>query len=175
MVLEQSIVLPLSVITVIDLSRVGREISNLDDFLLQSTIRTPGTPMSLPRLSKLLDDTAQVNKLNLLEQDDRTALINALSYIKEHGPRMHISFSAEPSATFVTRVAEYIRNNISPLVLLQVGLQPTIAAGCIIRTPSKQFDLSLRRHLHDNTKILTELIHAVQDTPQPAVRQVVVA
>ena len=175
MVLEKSIVLPLSVITIIDLSRVGRELSNLDEFLLQSAIRTPGTPMSLPRLSKLLDDTAQINKLNLLEENDRKALINALSYIKDHGPRLHISFSAEPSAPFVTKIAEYIRNNISPLALLQIGLQPTIAAGCIIRTPSKQFDLSLRQHLRDNTKKLTDLIHAVQETPQPAVRKVVVS
>ena len=74
MVLEKAIVLPLSVITIIDLSRVQRELGNLDEFLLQSAIRTPGTPMNLPRLSKLLDDLATVNKLNLLEEEHALVL-----------------------------------------------------------------------------------------------------
>lgn len=173
MVLEKSVVLPQSVITYIDLSRVGRELTNLDEFLLQSSIRTPGTPMSLPRLSKLLDDTASANKLNLLEEKDRKALINALSYVKDHAPRLHISFSAEPSAPFVTKVAEYIRREISPIALLQIGLQPTIAAGCIIRTPNRQFDLSLRQHLRNNRDALGKLIHEVQETPQPVMTRTV--
>jgi len=171
MVLEKSVILPLSVITYIDLSRVGRELTDLDDFLLQSSIRTPGTPMALPRLSKLLDDTATANKLNLLDEKDRKALINALSYIKDNAPRLHISFSAEPNAAFVTKVAEFIRTNISPVALLQIGLQPTIAAGCIIRTPNRQFDLSLRHHLRDNRQILGDLIHKIQDAQQPVMRK----
>ena len=57
------IALPLSVITVIDLSRVGRELELLDEFMVQSAIRTPGTPMQLPRLSKLLDDVAAFLRL----------------------------------------------------------------------------------------------------------------
>ncbi len=174
MILEKSVVLPLSVITFIDLSRVGRELNNLDEFMLQSTIRKPGTPMQLPRLSKLLDDTASFNKLNLLDQDDRKALINALSYIKEHAPKLHISFSAEPSAQFVTKIADYIRKEINPLALIQIGLQPTIAAGCILRTPNKQFDLSLRQHLRNNRPLLVELIHKSQAAPQPALQKVVV-
>jgi hypothetical protein len=163
MVLEKAVALPLSVITVIDLARVGRELTDVDEFMLQASLRKPGTSMNLPRLSKLLDDTAQINKLNLLEEKDRKALINALSYVKEHAPRLHISFSAEPNAQFVTKVADYIRREIHPLALIQVGIQPTIAAGCILRTPNKQFDLSLRHHLKDSRTILSDLIHKVQD------------
>jgi len=174
MVLEKSVVLPISVITFIDLARVGRELTDLHEFMTQSAIRKPGTPMQLPRLSKLLDDTASVNKLNLLEEKDRIALINALSYVKEHAPKLHISFSAEPNAQFVTKVADYIRKNISPLALVQVGLQPTIAAGCILRTPNKQFDLSLRQHLRNNRQVLGDLIHKAQEAPKPAVTKVVV-
>ena len=167
MVLEKAVVLPISVITVIDLARVGRELTNVDEFMLQATLRTPGTPMNLPRLSKLLDDTASVNKLNLLEEKDRKALLNALSYVKEHAPRLHISFSAEPNAQFETKIAEYIRKNIHPLALIQVGIQPTIAAGCIFRTPNHQFDLSLRHKLKDSRTILADLIHKSQDVTAP--------
>lgn len=175
MILEKSVILPLSVITFIDLSRVGRELSSLDDFMLQASIRKPGAPSAqLPRLSKLLEDTASVNKLNLLDEKDRKALINALSYIKEHAPKLHISFSAEPNARFVTKIADYIRKEINPLALIQIGLQPTIAAGCILRTPNKQFDLSLRQHLRNNRPLLVELIHKSQAAPQPAIQKVVV-
>ncbi len=165
------VVLPLSVITVIDLARVGRELTDLDEFMVQAVIRTPGTPMQLPRLSKMLDDVAQANKLNLLEDPDRKALLNALSYLKDHAPKLHISFSAEPNPAFVMKVAEFIRGNISPIALIQIGLQPTIAAGCIIRSPNKQFDLSLRQHLRESRGILSDLLHKVTDAPaaQPTV------
>jgi len=164
----QNVVLPLSIITIIDLSRVGRELEALNEFMVQSAIRTPGTSMALPRLSKLLDDAANANKLNLLEEKDRQALLNALGYLKMHAPKMHISFSAEPSGVFIGKIAEYIRKNISPVALIQVGLQPTIAAGCILRTPNHQFDLSLRQHLRGSRGKLSELIHAVTDTPGAA-------
>ena len=162
MELEESVVLPLSIITVLDLSRVLRELENLDEFLIQSAIRRPGTPMMLPRLSKLLDDMATANHFNLLDETHRKALMNSITLLKENAPRLHISFTAEPSAQFVNKIAEYIRNNISHVALIQVGLQPTIAAGCILRTPNRQFDLSLRQHLKDSRPLLSELIHKTQ-------------
>lgn len=167
MTLEHAIVLPISVITVIDLARVGRELTDVNEFMLQASIRKPGTSMSLPRLSKLLDDTATANKLNLLDENDRKALLHALSYVKEKAPKLHISFSAEPNAQFVIKIADYIRKNIHPLALIQVGIQPTIAAGCILRTPNKQFDLSLRQNLKNSRPMLSELIHKTQEDVEP--------
>ena len=163
--------LPLSVITMIDLARVGRELTDLDEYLLQAAIRTPGTPMQLPRLSKMLDETANVNKVNLLEEKQRKALITALSYVKEHAPKLHISFSDEPNTTFITKVSEFIRNNINDVALIQVGLQQTIAAGCVLRSSNKQFDMSLRQHLRDARPILVDMISKVQDVTQPALRK----
>ena len=160
MALEDKVSLPLSIITLIDLSRVQRELGELDEFLLQSSIRKPGTPMSLPRLSKLLDDMAASNGVNLLEEDERRALVSAVDTIKNDAPRIHISFSAEPSAHFVNKIASFMRVQISPIVLLQIGLQPTIAAGCIIRTPNKQLDFSLRHRLKNSRSVLAELLHA---------------
>lgn len=170
----KNVALPLSVITMIDLARVGRELTDLDEYLLQAAIRTPGTPMQLPRLSKMLDDTATTNKVNLLDEKERKALITALSYVKEKAPRLHISFSAEPGPAFITKVAEYIRNNIDKIALMQIGLQPTIAAGCVLRSSNKQFDMSLRQHLRDARPILVEMISKTQDAPQPALRKVAV-
>ena len=160
MELKTSVVVPISVITLIDMSRLFRELNDIDEFLVQSAIRTPGTPMTLPRLSKLLDDMAIANSVNLLDEPQRKSLIKVVANLKDNAPRLHISFSAEPSGKFVIKIAEYIRKNISPIALLQVGLQPTIAAGCILRTPNKQFDLSLRQHLQNSKDKLSELIHS---------------
>ena len=164
--------LPLSVITMIDLARVGRELTDLDEYLLQASIRTPGTPMQLPRLSKMLDDVATANKVNLLEEKQRKALITALSFVKEKAPRLHLSFSAEPSPLFISKIAQYIRNDIDPIALIQIGLQPTIAAGCVLRSSNKQFDMSLRQHLSDARPLLLEMISKVNDAkPAPALRK----
>jgi len=39
-----------------------------------------------------------------------------------------------------------------------VGLQPTIAAGIVLRTPNHQFDFSLRQHLYKNRAKLREAL-----------------
>jgi F0F1-type ATP synthase delta subunit len=159
--------LPLSVITTIDLARVCRELDDLDEFLLQATLRKPGTPMQLPRLSKMLDDTATINKVNLLEEKQRKILISALTIAKDKAPRLHISFSAEPSPLFITKISEFIRKNIDQIALMQIGLQPTIAAGCVLRSSNRQFDFSLRQHLRESRPILVDLIGKIQDASQP--------
>jgi hypothetical protein len=40
----------------------------------------------------------------------------------------------------------------------QVGLQPTIAAGCVVRTSNKVFDMSLKEHLTEQEQYLMQLI-----------------
>lgn len=76
----QHIKLPLSVMTLNELSRVGRELDQLDEFLIQTAIRTPRTRMQLQRLSKMLDDVAAPNDVNLLDEKHRTSVLTALSY-----------------------------------------------------------------------------------------------
>ena len=56
-----------------------------------------------------------------------------------------MSFSADPSVTFLTKLMTWLRQEIHPQVLLTVGLQPTIGAGCILRTTNRYFDFSLRQ------------------------------
>jgi F0F1-type ATP synthase delta subunit len=71
---------------------------------------------------------------------------------------LHISFAAEPSTQALEKILVWFRANIHPQALLQVGLQPTIAAGCVLRTPNKVFDMSLRNHLIEQQKYLMQLI-----------------
>jgi hypothetical protein len=141
--------LPVQVVGTADVSRLIREVEGLDDFLMQAAIRTPGSSMKLPRTSRLLDEFVAMNHFNLLQTADRRAAAAFLLSVKQNAPVLHISFATDPTAAFTVKIIIWLRTNIHPYLLLKIGLEPRIAAGCIIRTPSKQYDFSLRRHFID--------------------------
>lgn len=150
--------LPLTVVSQIDVARMLREINALNDFFVQTKVRQSGTPMQLPKLTLLLEQVARDNNLNLLEEKDRRNLASALDQVIGKAPLLHISFAAEPSPKALEKILTWFRTNIHPQALLQVGLQPTIAAGCVVRTANKVFDMSLREHLNQQQKFLAQLI-----------------
>ena len=90
-----------------------------------------------------------MNHFNLLQTADRRAAAAFLLSVKQNAPVLHISFATDPTAAFTVKIIIWLRTNIHPYLLLKIGLEPRIAAGCIIRTPSKQYDFSLRRHFID--------------------------
>jgi F0F1-type ATP synthase delta subunit len=47
--------------------------------------------------------------------------------------------------------------------MLQIGLQPAIAAGCMLRTTNKVFDMSLRTHLMKQSDYLARMIEGTVD------------
>lgn len=152
--------LPLAVIGPVDVGRLQRELSALDEYLRQAAIRAPGESASLPRTSKLLEETATQNQCNLLVSAERGQLIRFLTELKQAAPVLHVSFAVDPSPTFLRKLVEYLRREIPPRMLIQLGLQPSIAAGCVVRTPDKYFDFSLRRHLADKRQLLIDAIGA---------------
>jgi F0F1-type ATP synthase delta subunit len=147
-----------NIVSQVDVSRISRELKSLDDFFAAAKARPAGTSMQLPKLTRLLDQVAKENNFNLLEESHRKALLTELDQILGSAPQLHISFAAEPSPQALEKILMWFRTNIHPQALLQVGLQPTIAAGCVLRTPNKVFDLSLRTYLNDQQKYLMQLI-----------------
>lgn len=152
--------LPVAVVGLVDVGRLRRELQNIDDFMIQSSVREPGKQPQLPKSSKSLEEVAKVNKLNLLIEEDRQYLEEFLKYLRNSAPIIHMSFTAEPSAKFLNKIVSWLRAEIDHNVLLQVGLQPGIAAGCIVRTPNKYFDFSLRKNFADKRELLTQKISA---------------
>ncbi len=157
--------LPTTVITLIDLGRLQRELEAVELFMAQASIRAAGTNMVLPRTTKNLELTCSQNKLNLLTASDRQKLGEELKLVRAKAPKVHISFAADPSAAFLGRVVTWFRTTVHPLTILQVGLQPTIAAGCVIRTSNKYFDLSLRKDFDRQTEFLTKVLHEQRQMP----------
>ena len=150
--------LPTTLISQTDVNRVGRELDGLNDFFISSATRKAGTVVKPPRITYLLEQLARDNKYNLLEQSHRRDLELKLDQITKSAPTIHISFAAEPAPRIIDVLLSWLRSNIHPQVLLQVGLQPTIAAGCVLRTPNKIFDMSLRSRVEEQESYLAELI-----------------
>lgn len=160
--------LPLSIIDKIDIGRLNRELDALNNFLEAAATRQPETKPKLPKTSRLLDEILGQNKLDALLVADRKRLKNFLEDTKANAPVIHVSFSADPTPLFSQKLVAWLREKIDPLILLQVGLQPTIGAGCIVRTTNKQFDFSLRRRLVAERGILIKKLREVSARSEPA-------
>ncbi len=140
-------VLPELVVGVADVMRMRRELDALQEFLHQAALRhTSETELKMPKTSRMLDNLTAANQLNLLNREHYEATINHLDFILKESPQIHIAFSTDPSSAFVVKIVEWLRLNIHPLLLVQIGLQPNLAAGCIVRTTNKHFDMSLKHH-----------------------------
>jgi F0F1-type ATP synthase delta subunit len=147
-----------AVVSQTDINRLMRELTGLNDFFVGARTRAGGSAMQLPKLSRLMDQLSRENSVNLLEEADRKELMRRLETLYKTAPSFHISFAVEPSPKSMERIVVWMRQNVHPQTLLSVGLQPAIAAGCVLRTTNKVFDMSLRNHLQNQTKYLAELI-----------------
>lgn len=128
----------------VDVGRLIHELELIDETLLQLGLRAGGKVVKMPKTSHLMDQMVQLKKLNLLQVADRVALKQYLTAIQKKAPVLHISFSADPTPAFTEQLMIWLRREIHPQVLLTIGLQPSIGAGCIVRTTNKYFDFSLR-------------------------------
>lgn len=137
-----------------DINRLLRELEALEATLAGSKT----TKDMLPKVGDLLNQMAAANGYKLSENNNRQHLAQQLTKIKNHAPTVHISFASEPSPQVTISLLDWLRSNIHRYMLLQVGLQPAIAAGCVLRTSNKIFDLSLRTHFEEQKPYLVELI-----------------
>lgn len=168
---KKQIILPSNIVGLTDVSRLSREMAAFDDFMHQATIREPGTAMTLPKMTKLFDELVESNNLNMLQEADRQILKAFLAEVKSKAPRMHISFSVDPSPLFLRRLMDYLRSSIHPQVLIQVGLQPTIGAGCVVRSANQVFDLSLREDFRKKRSLLMKYIGTLRTPSEQAVEE----
>ncbi|MDB5175412.1 MAG: hypothetical protein JWM81_270 [Candidatus Saccharibacteria bacterium] len=152
--------LPLSVIGPVDLGRIIREVETIDNEQLQTAIRKEADA-KIAKTSKLLDDLLQDNHLDLTNKDQRAQLKQFLKVVNDQAPTLHISFSADPSPLFLEKLITWLRTEIHPVVLLTVGLQPSIGAGCLVRTTNKYFDFTLRENFSKKGDILMAKLREV--------------
>jgi F0F1-type ATP synthase delta subunit len=160
--------LPILVFGIVEVRRLKRELESLEEYMSQSELRTAGKQAALPRVSRLLDALATENHMNLLQPEHRAVLQKFLVTTEKDAPLLHISFAADPSSAFTAKMVKWLRANIAPDALMEVGLQPTIAAGCIVRTTNKVFDMSLRSRFADADGLLMQALEKAGPAPEVA-------
>jgi F0F1-type ATP synthase delta subunit len=157
-VAQQFLQLPSGVVGRGDIARIRRELNTFSDQVVGAVYRGQDITKLMQQSSPLLISLATLNRYNLLDEKHRQDLYDKLDNLQKNAPAIHISFTTEPSAKALERVITWLRANIHPNVLLQVGLTPNIAAGCILRTPNKVFDMSLKETLAKQVPLLLKLI-----------------
>lgn len=163
-------VLPAQLSGKTDINRLLRELEKLEETLIgKQSKKTPPQ-----KVTSLLNQTALLNGYKLLEPTHRKHITDQLTKIRDHAPLLHISFATEPSPKVTEEVLGWLRSNVHRYALLQIGLQPAIAAGCVLRTPNKIFDMSLGASLQRQTPYLLKLLKgAALDAPAPGAATVV--
>jgi hypothetical protein len=146
--------LPASISAAPDLHRVRREMAMLDDYYEQAKLRK--MPLTLLKTSVHLAELVSENAVDLNDPRHRQRLLKFVDHIVADAPVIHISFATDPSPDFFIKIVEWFRISIHPQVLISVGVQPSIAAGCVLRTPNHYYDFSLRQHFTAHRQLLID-------------------
>jgi F0F1-type ATP synthase delta subunit len=162
---DEGITLPVGIVSPTDIARLTREIEGIDNFFRDQKIRSGGETNAMPRLSKLMDQLATENKINLLVENDRNKILTILEQLHKSAPILHISFSVDPPGAYVQKVVSWLRRNVHQYALVTVGLQPNIGAGCVVRTTNKMFDFSLREFFAEKRDFFVEKLHMAITDP----------
>jgi F0F1-type ATP synthase delta subunit len=157
--MDQPINLPTQLLTRQDLRRVSRELKALLDILEQITVRSKqGVTSEVPHVSPLLESVAAANKVALDNFQEVSSLAGKVEALGKAAVTFNFSFASSPSAAFLEKLVTWLRTEVTPLAVVQIGLRPSIAAGCILRVNSKIFDLSLGRRLNEQKGKLQEVL-----------------
>lgn len=168
----QELLLPTTVITRSDVGRLLAEAEKVDEQLQAAAIRAPGESIGLPKTSHVFEEFLGINKLNVLHDTDRRRLQKFLSDLRTKAPILHFGFGTEPDPDFQQKLISWVREQINPLALLQIGLHPSIGAGCILRTTNKYYDFSLRKRFAAERQSLITSLRSGDAAIQPSAAEV---
>lgn len=162
------LMLPASVISRVDMTRLVRDLEAVDDSLEAQKARREGESgrYRLPNMSQVLNDFLTINKLDIMNDRVRMDLKSQLRKLKEHAPVLHMTFATEADPESLQQLAAWIRRELHPLALISVGLQPSLVGGVYLRTPNHVHDFSLRNHMKDSRQLIVTALDKLKETAQ---------
>ena len=151
--------LPESIATRSELVAVLRNVDEVLDLYIENKIRRD-EGVDFSQRPEVSSNLAQLISLNDLEVTPQTlsALKKWLEHLKDHAPVIRFTFASDPTKEFLTGIVRWLRENSGRFVLIRYGIQPTIAAGCLMYTPARQYDFSLRRHLLESNDVFAAVL-----------------
>src|SRR6478736_6223110 len=119
-------VLPMSVASKIDVSRLTREVEVVDNELTTVAVRTKaGSPVKVeqPVISRQLEEFLQLNDLKLTDMSGqaRTDLVKQMRIMKDNVPVIHMTFAVTADSSSLQKLIEWLRASIHPQVVVEVG------------------------------------------------------
>lgn len=148
-------ILPPSIVSRVDLSRMVTELEWLDNELTSLAIRNQAPHQTqMPVLSEGLREFVELNKFELTESKTRSAIIAQLRVLKNKAPIVHMTFAVSADRESLQQLTAWVRNEVDPHALIAVGLQPGLVAGVYVRTPNHVHDFSLRAKLDGRHDLL---------------------
>jgi hypothetical protein len=165
--------LPTSVATRTQVVNVLRNLEDVLDKGIQNTIRADeGVDFQdLPEVSSALAEIVKENKTEVTTENLRT-LGKWLEDLKHNAPVVRFTFGSDPSNDVTSKLVKWLRDQSKETVLIRTSVQPSVAAGCIVHTPSHRYDFSLRNELLQGVpifmKYLDKMADSVPDKLEPA-------
>lgn len=163
--------LPSSVATKAQLLNLRKNIDDVLETMTQNRVRIheqvqvePSPPVS-GALASLLASNKLQPSAEVIRQ-----LQHWVESLLHHAPVVRLTFSSEPGPNELNRLIDWFRQESGKVVLLHIGIQPTVAAGVIVRTTSHRYDLSLRAELLKRTDRFIEAINVVSGKSQVSVQ-----
>lgn len=164
-------ILPASVVSKVDLSRLISEVEWVDNELTVAMVRAKTTSQQQagPVISPVLADFLSQNQLELDNSGARSNLVKQLRVLKDKVPVIHMTFAVQADSESLQKLAAWLRSSVHPQAVISVGLQPGLVAGVYLRTPNHVHDLSVRGLLAAGHDVLVEelnsLIHPQSTAP----------
>ena len=161
---HENFVLPINVVTKIDVSRLVSEVERVDNEMTAATVRakTGSNAQVQPVLSDQLNLFLNQNNLNLEASRDRSTLIKELRLLKDKAPVLHMTFAVTADTESLQKLTEWVRTTVHPQAVIAVGLQPALVAGVYLRTPNHVHDFSMRGALEGRHGLLVEELEALR-------------
>ena len=169
----QQLTLPPTVATKAQLLSLRKNLDEVLESINQNNIRIKEDveAQPAPDVSGSLASLLAVNKLKP-SAEVMTQLKKWVEYLLHHAPIVRLTFSSEPGPKELSRMIDWFRQETGLVVLLHIGLQPSIAGGVMVRTTSHRYDLSLRNDLLSRTDKFIDAVnqvsgHVEQQAAQP--------
>ncbi len=156
--------LPSSVVSKVDVSRLVSEAERIDNEMTTEDVRskTGAVGHATSLASGTFAEFLEQNQLKLENSLERSELVKQLHRLKDNVPIIHMTFATEADHESLGRLVAWLRESIHPQAVIDVGLQPGLVAGVYLRTPNHVHDLSLRAVIKEQHESLVSELGALR-------------
>jgi hypothetical protein len=161
---HENFVLPPSVVTKIDVSRLVSEAERVDNEMTASAVRAKSGSgeQTQPMLTEQFSEFLNQNQLKLDSGRGRSTLIQELRLLKDTVKILHMTFAVPADVESLQKLTEWVRTSVHPQAVIAVGLQPALVAGVYLRSPNHVQDLSVRGALEGRHGLLVEELETLR-------------